>query len=186
MLGIELMLGASVVFFAVLGLVRGFLKELGVTLPLLVMLLLMTQVEQLIGEGKMPELIGDALDVVGANIGLDTQRLLLVAIYTVIVGVVTYVSYHGETLAFRGKPPGRVLGWSLGALVGAVNGYLFSGTIWFYLDKYQYPVDRYAWFNSELMTPFARDMLPLLPPALLSGLMLIFLVGGLIWLRIAR
>ena len=179
MAGIELMLGASIVFVAVLGMVRGFLKELGVTLPLLVMLLLMIQVENIIGEDEMPALVDNALGFLGTTLDLQTQHLLLVAAYTLIIGVVTYISYHGETLAFKGTPPKGVPGWALGLLVGAVNGYLFAGTIWFYLDKYQYPIDRYAWFNSEYMTSFARDIIPFLPPDLLSGLMLIFLVGGL-------
>jgi uncharacterized membrane protein required for colicin V production len=186
MIGLEMMLIASMVFFAVLGMVRGFLKELGVTLPLLVMLLLMTQIEDLVGEEKVPELVGDALSFLGTTLQPETQQLILVGVYTIVIGIVMFASYHGETLAFKGSPPKGVLGWALGLLVGAVNGYLFAGTVWFYLDKYSYPLDRYPWFQSEYMTGFATDLLPFLPPALLSGLILIFLVGGLIWLRIVR
>lgn len=186
MIGLEMMLIASIIFFAVLGMVRGFLKELGVTLPLLVMLLLMTQIEQLIGEEKVPELVSDALSFLGTTLESETQHLLLVGLYTLVIGIVTFAAYHGETLAFKGSPPKGVVGWALGVLVGAANGYLFAGTIWFYLDKYKYPLDRYPWFESQYMTSFASDLVPFLPPALLSGLILIFLVGGLIWLRIAR
>ncbi len=186
MAGLEFFLVLIILIFGLIGVGRGFLKELGVTLPLLVLLLFFTQLEALIGTERLPGLLADLIAQTGVmTLDFQGSRLALVALYTLLVVITTFASYHGETLAFQGTPPKGPLGVLLGWLVGAVNGYLVGGTVWFYLDRYGYPIQRFSWFRMEL-TPTAQMMIPLLPPSLLSGLILTFLVIGMVWLRVAR
>jgi hypothetical protein len=154
-----------ILVMGVIGMVRGFLKELGVTLVLIATLFALDRLIPIInnfinsggfgflGLGKVPETS-------------STDNLLFV-IFTAIMVAATYIAYQGETLAYEGSNPKGIVGTLLGFLIGAVNGYLLFGTLWWLANYYQYPFG--------IVTP------PLPVPAnelIAAGLLPIDLLGG--------
>jgi hypothetical protein len=81
-----------------------------------------------------------------------------------------FVSYQGETLAFEGANPKGFVGLFLGFMIGLVNGYLITGTLWWLLNHYQYPVSP-AIVDPTKLTAFAHTVINngLLPLDLLGG-----------------
>jgi hypothetical protein len=158
-------------FFALIGMVRGFLKELGVTIVLIATLFgldrLIPLTEQLMRDGKL-EAIG--LKPLTGNAQVDRpEDLTLMIIFQAIMILAVFIAYQGETLAYEGTNPRFPMGPLLSFLVGAVNGYLISGTLWWILDHYQYPVS--STVIQLPLTPLAQSIVnnKLLPLDLLGG-----------------
>lgn len=156
--------------FAVIGVVRGFLKELGVTIVLIATLFgldrLIPLVEQFIREGKLSVIFKPLTNNPATD---QPTNLLLMVIFQALVLVAVFVAYEGETLAYEGGNPKFPVGMLLGALVGGVNGYLITGTLWWILDHYKYPVS--STVIQLPLTPFAASFVNsgLLPMDLLAG-----------------
>jgi len=68
-------------------------------------------------------------------------------------------TYQGKTFDFSNKPILGCLGLLTGFAVGALNGYLIAGTLWYYADLYGYP------FNLLIgdLTPTGSFLVDLLP-----------------------
>ncbi len=169
---IEYLWFAITLIFAIVGVIRGFLKELGVTVVLIATLFgidrLIPLLEQLIRDGKL-QAIG--LRPFTGNAQADQPgHLILMLIFQAIVVIAVFVSYQGETLAYEGSAPKFPVGALLGLMVGAVNGYLITGTLWWILDHYQYPVST-SIIDPNLMTPLAHTIINngLLPLDLLGS-----------------
>jgi hypothetical protein len=154
-----------IVVMGIIGMVRGFLKELGVTLVLIATLFALDRLIPIInnfinsggfgflGLGKVPET-------------QSTDNLLFV-LFAVIMVAATYIAYQGETLAYEGNNPKGIVGALLGFLIGAVNGYLLFGTLWWLMDYYQYP---FGIVNPPLPLPAGELVAAgLLPLDLLGG-----------------
>jgi hypothetical protein len=79
----------------------------------------------------------------------------------------------------------------LGSLTGLLNGYLIAWTIWYYMDKYSYPV---TWlrFSADGLSGLAQGIIDFLPlnflgqPILFGQSLLLFLSLLLINARVAR
>lgn len=157
--------------FIFLGLIRGFLKELGLTTVMIVWLFGM---DQLIP--RVEDFIRQPDSFLGrAGITEATRATPLWLLFTLITIVVVYIAYQGETLAFEGTPPKGVQGVILGGLIGAINGYLVCGTLWWILHRYDYPVRGLGFFvnfnPTSVLSPTADQIvtqLKLLPPDLLG------------------
>jgi len=154
-----------IVVMGIIGMVRGFLKELGVTLVLVATLFALDRLIPIVngfinsggfgflGLGPVPETP-------------STDNILFLLFAAMMVGA-TYIAYQGETLAYEGNNPKGIVGTLLGFLIGAVNGYLLFGTIWWLLNFYQYPFGLVA---QPLPVP-AQEIVAagLLPLELLGG-----------------
>ena len=158
-------------FFAVVGVIRGFLKELGVTIVLVATLFALDRLipltEQLIRDGK--------LQFLGLRATAPTQfeagtNLLLMIVFQLILLAAVFIAYQGETLAFEGTGPKGFLGVMLGLMIGMANGYLVTGTLWWLLNHYNYPVS-HAIVDPTKMTELAKSFINngLLPLDLLGG-----------------
>ena len=187
MAGIEL-IGATVVFMlGTIGLVRGPAREFGVTMALIVLLAFLRQFDTLVEFNAMPAKVNTLM----ANVGLSTtdvgsQKMMVLLLYSGITILTAFLAYHGQdTLAFRFRDPRHIFGVIFGGAVGAFNGYLIFGTIWYYMHQLGYPIQRYAWFRAEF-SPFAQSMISYLPQSLASGLVLSGLALVMLWWRIAR
>lgn len=158
--------------FVVLGVIRGFLKELGLTTVMIVYLFAIDQIlprlEELIKRPDSPL----------ARIGLTeaTKDTPLWLIFTLVTFIVVYIAYEGETLAFEGSSPKGLQGVALGALVGFINGYLVCGTLWWFLHRYNYPIQALGLFvpygPTSQLSPLATQIvvqMKLLPPDLLGA-----------------
>jgi len=189
---IEALWISLIAIFGLIGIVRGFLRELGVTTTVLMAIYIIY--EFLEGHAFTETLLGRASEMVptfGAFVAEDPKRSLVkFIIYLLFMAFVVFISYHGETLAFGGRPPKGLAGPLLGLLVGLLNGYLIVGTIWYYLDDFGYPI---GWLEPERLTTFAKAALPYLPvklldfvPANLKGPALVACIAFLILLRVIR
>lgn len=158
---IEIAWGMIILIFGLIGLARGFLKELGVTTVLLIVLFAFDYW----GEKITGFLFKGVERAVGISlIGEPRKSIAQASFYIITIVIAAFISYHGETLAFQGTPPKRIAGVLLALIIGLVNGYLVAGTIWFYLDKFDYPFG----LVSRPLTPLAQELVKILPLAILS------------------
>jgi hypothetical protein len=185
--GIEVLAATLIFIVGAVGIIRGPAKELGVTMALVVLLAIFAQFDALVTLGEMPVKVNNIL----SGIGLDSddqmrQRMVVVFLYAGTVIVTTFMAYHGQdTLAFKLKEPPGAAGVAMGWLVGALNGYLIFGTIWYYLHQLQYPIQRYVWFNMPL-TELGEDLVTFLPQNLVGGMVLSAMALVLLWWRILK
>lgn len=178
---LEVLWGVLLITFALVGIVRGFLKELGVTTVLLVLLFGLA-----LFEDKIPLILTSAVGAVGFTVPEVSEpagQSIWASFYILVIVFVTLISYHGETLAFEGRPPEGAKGISFGLLTGLMNGYLVAGSLWYFWDKYDYPI-RILHFQ-EPLTGFAQSLVPLLPLTLLRPF-LPFLVVIMVMARVIR
>ncbi len=157
--------------FIFLGMIRGFLRELGLTTVMIVWLFGMDQiiprVEEFVRQPDSP------LAAIGLTEATSGTTFWLV--FTLITVLVVYIAYQGETLAFEGTPPSGLSGLLLGGLIGFINGYLVTGTLWWLLNRYGYPIrDTGLFFDfapGQTLSPLGDQIvnqLRLLPPDLLG------------------
>lgn len=180
---LELLWAVLIAVFAVVGVVRGYPKELGVTTTILAALLLLTRG----GQSILGLLDAYLVNYVNSSAILEGQYsdLIQSLFYVLVFVLVVVISYHGETLAFDGTPPKGPLGMALNLISGLLNGYLISGTMWYYLHIFNYPVQVLGLFRPPL-TEFAQAYLvPLIPVPLLEPYLL-FLVPFMIVMRVLR
>ncbi len=178
---LEVAWGGVLIIFALVGIVRGFLKELGVTTVLLVLLFGLSRLED-----RIPQVLTSAVAVVGLAVPKATDptgQSIWASFYVFVIIFVTLISYHGETLAFQGKPPKGPKGILFASMTGLFNGYLIAGSLWYFLDKYDYPIKLLQF--QEPLTDFAQSLVPLLPLTLLRPF-LPFLVVFTILARVIR
>jgi len=152
-----------IVVMGIIGMVRGFLKELGVTLVLIATLFALDRLIPVIG-GFIME---GGLGFLGLQPDAALTRDVLFLVFAAIMIAATFIAYEGETLNYEGNNPKGIVGSLLGFLIGAVNGYLLFGTLWWLMDAYQYPFGLVA----QPMPQAAQDILAagLLPIELLGG-----------------
>jgi hypothetical protein len=176
---IGIVCGVLVVAFGLIALVRGFLKEIGVTTVLLIVLFAFHQW----GEKTIAPAAVDLVQAAAGMLSADPpeENAIAAACYIIVMVIATFASYHGETLSFRGRSPGGLAGVFLALVIGLVNGYLVAGTIWFYLQEFGYP---FGLFPTEL-TPLEQGLVELLPLAALSPF-LPFLAVFMVILRVVR
>jgi hypothetical protein len=163
---IEILFLVLVAVFIVIGIVRGYARELGVTTMLLIALFVLEFVSE-----RYQALLDKAL---GIATGQEAVSPLRAWIFVIVLLVITFVSYQGQTLSFPGK--GNRAFFDVG--VGLLNGYLFAGSIWYYLAQAGWP----GLPINPPFTPFYEAMMKLLPPAVFSwpyfiGLAVILLIA---------
>ena len=183
---IEVFFGAIVFVFALIGLVRGFLRELGVTLVMMFLLFFLSRFEPELDRGIVP------LMHLGGRMfpGHEQELLPCLALMFVLIGA-AFVSYQGETLAYAGQGVRGAQGVLLGLLVGLLNGYLITGSLWYYMDKFGYPFT-FLGFQADTLSPVAQRILPFLPmrflaqPVLLGQSLFLYLAVSLLIARVIR
>lgn len=168
---IELVFLMMFLIFGIIGVVRGYGRELGVTTMLFLTLFVLEFIDE-----RYQAQLDKAL---GIFVGSAPNALVLARtfIYCAVLVVVAYVSYEGETLSFPGKR-GRLF-FDLGS--GLLNGYLFAGSLWYYLAQANWPLLNL----SGEFTDFYNIIVQYLPPKIfnwqyLIGLAVIMLVAR-IW-----
>jgi hypothetical protein len=126
-----------ILIMGIVGVVRGFLRELGVTLILVATLWALSMIGPIVvnffNSGGLPFL---GLGPVATS--TSTQNVLFLASSAVVI-LAAFWAYEGETLAYEGQAPKRFVGIALSFLIGAVNGYLLFGTLWWLANLFNYP-----------------------------------------------
>lgn len=182
---IEVLWASLLIFFAIIGYVRGFPKEMGVTTMVLLAMFILVRFGDL-----LTRWVDRALRLIGMGfIGTPNEDLFKFNVYFFFLLFIVYISYEGETLAFSGTTPKGLAGRLLNLGAGVLNGYLVVGTIWYYLDAFNYPAQKWGLFKPPL-TPFAESLLAWLPLNVLpdgrADLYLLALVIILLILRVIR
>lgn len=163
---IEVLWATVVLFFIMVTLVRGYNRELGIT----ILLLLVLFVEIYFGK-RMETLLTErvfkrAFALLNIQNNEELQRLLLVLVFQGLMILVLFLGYEGRTLSFPGAPAKGMEGFLLNTFIGAVNGWLFAGSMWYYLDKYDYPyLVKWGLLKTE-WTKTAEALMKLMPPKL--------------------
>jgi len=178
---IEVLWGSLIVMFGLIGLVRGFLREVGVTTVLAFLLFLLT---------FFAKQITQALDILIALVRISPPdsvqaNLVRYGVYSAIIILVTFISYQGETLTFEGRPVPGPFGIALNLIIGLWNGYLVIGSLWYYMHKLDYPIALFGLFQQPL-SPVATVMVTLLPEALIPPYGFLALAAFLIFMRVIR
>ena len=180
---LELLWAVLIGIFVAVAVVRGYPRELGITTAILAALLILTKW----GDTILRTLDSYLARFTQSSIIFDGpfSDLIQSTFYVVLFLIVVFVSYHGETLAFVGDPPAGPLGVALNLMTGLLNGYLVTGTIWYYLHIFNYPLQMVGLFRPPL-TEFAQThLVPLIPVPLLEPYLL-FLVPFMIVMRVLR
>ncbi len=186
MIPIELVFGVLVSLFALIGLVRGFTRELGVTTVMMFALFVLDTFEPFLDQG-----VAKVMALGNGLVQAQNQNSAQTTFFILVILVIAFISYAGETLAFEGEGPSGALGSILGLLVGALNGYLIVGSVWYYLHKWGYAI-RWMGFSTEQLSDAAKQIVEFLPipflgqPFLLGQSLLLYLAVLLIIARVIR
>jgi hypothetical protein len=143
-----------VVFFAVIGSLRGWAKELIVACSL-VLAMFVNMLLDKYAAGLLAPL--SAQEVFGVRAG--------------VFAVLAYFGYLTPRLPWM---PGerflreRLQDWLLGIVIGALNGALLVGSLWFFLDKAGYPFPGFETAVAGAKSPEIVAMMRYMPPVLLG------------------
>lgn len=150
MIELAALLWVMAIFFAIIGFLRGWTKEVVSTAGIILGLFALFQFDTLIR--------GTLL----ANVSRDQVFLVQAGLFIVVV----YFAYQTRAVfgSERRGPGGRdALQESvLGGFLGFLNGYLIWGSIWYFLDINEYPLAPYV-VAPAIGSPSdsARSLLPL-------------------------
>ncbi len=150
----------------IVGVVRGYAKELGVTTMLLIALFVLEFLNE-----RYQGVLDRALTLLTGQTAAAPVRAW---VFVIALIVIAFISYQGQTLQFPGR--GNRLFFDIGT--GLLNGYLLAGSIWYYLHHV-------GWPGLPVSAPFSafyHSIVQLLPPAVFSwpyfiGLAVILLVA---------
>lgn len=164
-----------VVLFAVIGAIRGWIKELLVSFSIVLALFLMQVALTYVGPFK--KLWG----------GLDGPTQFFLSSLTIIVFAIFGYHIPGHqriSKSLSREKKSLVRHWlqdiMLGGFFGACNGYLLVGTIWFFLHLAKYPVPEYIMIPPEAGTragDMALKLVEWLPPVWLQVPVIYIVVG---------
>ena len=140
--------------------VRGYDRELGNSIVAQVAIFIVSFFESR---------LETALNFIGNDIfGVTAESLNLFKFLfmTIVFGSIIMASYWGVTFDFPGKPKPPPEGTLIAFGMGLLNAYLIVGTVWYFLDKYGYPIQTLGMFFPPL-TAAATSIVQFLPPAAL-------------------
>jgi hypothetical protein len=144
-----------VILFAVIGMLRGWAKELLVAFSVILALALNLVLKQYI------PIVRDLPD--------DSSSLFWIR--TLILGALVYFGYQTVAIVphLASKATRERLQDALfGAILGAINGYLIAGTVLFYLDQAKYPYPNIVSPPPAELVNTIATMMAYMPPHLLG------------------
>lgn len=144
-----------VIVFAVIGMMRGWARELLVSFSVILALALNLLLKQYIPIVK--QLPDDSSSL------LWTRGLILLALVYFGYQTVAIVP-HLASKATRERLQDALFG----AFLGAINGYLIFGTLWFYFDQANYPYPDVISAPTGSLADVIKNMMVYMPPRLLG------------------
>lgn len=163
---IEVFWGTVVLFFIMITLVRGYTRELGITILLLLVLFVEVYFGPLLEIVLTERIFKQMFQLLNIKQTEELQRFLLVLTFQGLILLVLFLGYEGRTLSFPGGPAKGVEGFLLDVFIGMVNGWLVAGSLWYYMHKYGYPYLT-KWNLLKLpLTETATQIVQYLPPKL--------------------
>lgn len=161
-----------IALFGAIGIVRGWSNELGVTTMLLLTLFVITFL--------FPTGTAGRVDALLLRVGVEENQLIVITslIAVVLLLAVTFVSYQGVGLTYPGGKKNNLLS----LLIGLVNGYLLAGSVWYYLERANWPLVNVTEPFSEFYEFFSQ----ILPPAIFPWQFFILLAVAMLILRVIK
>lgn len=157
---IEIYFGTIAFIVTLIGLARGYSRELGSTMIILVAIFLLLFLE---------ERLNPILSTVGRMAfsveGPGAEQFFLSGFYQMLFIIAVFAGYAGRTIIFTGQELPPPQGTILNLVTGAINGYLIAGTLWYYQQAYGYPLFNLSWMNVD--TSVAPEGLVRLLPQIL-------------------
>jgi hypothetical protein len=156
MMSLAVVFWMYVILFAVVGGLRGWAKEILVSFSVILALAFTALLEHYI------PFIRDVL--------LAQQSSVLFWMRSIILIMLVFFGYQTVNFQrFAGKLVREKLEHAiLGIVIGALNGYLIAGTIWFYMSDAKYPFPTIASAPTGTIATIANNMLRFMPPRLLG------------------
>jgi hypothetical protein len=155
-----------VILFAIIGAMRGWARELLVSFSVILALFILTVLENYIPFIR------------------DTLRSLPAALFWLRTGLLIALVFFGyqtpniPRLAAQNRfARERLQDILLGVFLGALNGYLIAGTIWFYLHVAGYPFPNLISPPTGTVLDTTIRMMAVMPPDLLGGSVIFFAVA---------
>lgn len=147
-----------VILFAVIGAMRGWARELLVSFAVILGLFIITVLERFV-------------PFVGNTLGsLPSFQFWIRAIVIIALVFFGYQTPNIPRLASQNRfARDRLQDILLGVFLGALNGYLIVGSIWFYLDAAGYPFPNLISPPTDQVAVVTDRMMALMPPDLLGG-----------------
>lgn len=147
-----------------IALARGYGQELGSMVIIMVAIFVLSFFEDEIT--NLFRSVGEVLFSGSDN--SQAINLFLMFVFQFIFVIIVFMGYAGRTLAFAGTELPPPQGTFLTLAVGALNGYLIAGTLWYYLDIFGYPVQSLGWICLPL-TATGQQLVSLLPQRLFES-----------------
>jgi hypothetical protein len=158
--------------FGVIGIVRGVAKELGVTIMLLAALMVLQLVDSMF-KTRITQMLNQVFGIPPSSV--PTFLAICSALFLMLI---TFISYQGVTITY----PIKSQSWFLGLGIGLINGYLFAGIIWYYLQTAGWPL-----LNSIIKPVYGelnQNIIKLMPPAIFIWQVLLLMVVFLLIMRV--
>jgi hypothetical protein len=156
MMSLAVVFWMYVILFAIIGGMRGWAKEILVSFSVILALAFIALLEHYV------PFIRDVL--------LPAKSSVLFWLRSIILVMLVFFGY--QTVNFQrisGKVTREKLEHAiLGFVIGAVNGYLIAGTIWFYMSDAKYPFANVVSAPTGTIATIADNMLRYMPPRLLG------------------
>lgn len=169
---VEVVFLVVIAIFGAVGLVRGYQRELGVTTMLLFTLFIL----EFLTDGPFGERINSFLT--GAGMSASSLETMWALVAVGVILLVTFISYQGLGLVY----PGSGKNAFVSLLVGLINGYLFAGSIWYYLASANYPLADVVPDYSAFYDFFVQ----ILPPAIFGWEFFILLATTMMIIRVIK
>jgi uncharacterized membrane protein required for colicin V production len=144
-----------VILFAIIGGMRGWAKEILVAFSVILALTFSTLLTNYVPFIRQMQ---------------TTQQLLYFWLVTIILGLLVFFGYQTPNISrFASKMVREKLqDIILGVVIGALNGYLIAGTIWYYMAQANYPFPNVVQAPSGDFATLAQGMLNYMAPHLLG------------------
>ncbi len=145
-----------VVLFGIIGGMRGWAKEILVSFSVILALTFTT-------------LLSNYVPFIRDVLQKDSQALYF-WLRTIILALLVFFGYQTPNIQRFAPKMNRekLQDIILGVVIGALNGYLIAGTIWFYMADASYPFSKLITPPSGDIAKLAEAMLHYMPPKLLG------------------
>lgn len=161
---IEIYFGTIALIIVLIALARGYQRELGSTMIIMVAIFLLMLLEERLN----PILTRVGTRVFALEETPGNQQLFLSGVYQLSFVAAVFAGYAGQTITFSGKPLPPPRGTIYTLAIGLINGYLIAGTLWYFQNAYDYPLSRFGLLKPEF-TPLAEALIRVLPQYLMPS-----------------
>ena len=157
MVSLTVLFWIFVAFFAFIGAMRGWAKEIIVTFSVVIAIFIIVLLET-----YMPILSPDSSISQSSRFWIQAGIISLLAFFG-------YQTPNLMALAGPRFARDRIQDILLGLIIGALNGYLIVGSIWFYMAEAGYPFEPYILppDTNTALGQTAESLLNVMPPAFL-------------------